>query len=216
MKRNDDKPDLSLLTSHFDTALTSLAQLRDGKWRLDGSKDAITLGQIYDGLNSLSHYLEPRLAGLASALIRAHFDAGGTYGELAKALDTSRSSAQSRAIRVRSAGPGVWEKWATREGDPVDYPAADVRPGWAIEVTGGKRKQVQTVRVYGDGLVEADVDTSGSYCFAAGETTPAWPHNLPGVLESSGRIPATASTPEQAVTTYSRAPRRGNQPASTR
>ncbi|WP_229686951.1 hypothetical protein, partial [Longimycelium tulufanense] len=57
--------------------------------------------------------LQPRLDGLADALVRAQAQAGGSYGELGLALDVPRSTAQHRRDTVTGREPTVWEDWAT-------------------------------------------------------------------------------------------------------
>jgi len=103
-----------MLEDWMDTVLLALSRLRTGAWKLDGSRDERTLAELYTALNDLQTRLVPRLEGLGEALVRAHRDAGGTVGELGRALDCPRSSAQYRIERLGEP-PRYWEDWATGE-----------------------------------------------------------------------------------------------------
>ncbi|WP_327707548.1 hypothetical protein OG530_41005 (plasmid) [Streptomyces decoyicus] len=96
----------------FDTALWALAILRSGRVdRTDGH--ALTAADLYTVINDLDHRLLPRLEGIRDAAVRRHAELGGTYGDLALAMDTSRSTAQYRRDALTAKSPNVWENWAT-------------------------------------------------------------------------------------------------------
>lgn len=131
--RDVEPMDAATLADWMDTVFYALSKLRGGELRLDGTRDGDTLSAIYTGINDLSTRLLPRLQGIIDALIRAHYDAGGSHSELARAMDVERSTAQSRADRVRrTLPPSTWERWATGELEPRTAQARDVRPGWTL------------------------------------------------------------------------------------
>jgi len=100
------------LADWFDTALWALAVLRTGRVdRTDGH--ALTANDLHTVINDLDHRLLPRLQGIRDAAVRRHADLGGTYGDLATAMDTSRSTAQYRRDALTAKTPSVWENWAT-------------------------------------------------------------------------------------------------------
>lgn len=169
IKLRDVEPmDAATLADWMDTAFFALSKLRSGELRLDGSKDPDTLDAIYMGINDLSTRLLPRLNGIVQALIRAHYDAGGTHGQLARAMDVERSTAQTRGDKVRrSHPPSAWERWATGELEPERARAADVRPGWTL-VVGDRHLQVSRVVHYVDyGHVQVRTQV-GTTAYAAG------------------------------------------------
>lgn len=144
----------AILADWMDTVFYALGALRHGRWRLDGTRDEKTLSDIYTAINDLEHRLRPRLDGLRDALIRAHYDAGGSHTELATAMDVPRPTAQKRGNAVRRlAPPSMWEKWADGHLEPVTRTAAEVRPGWTL-VVGDQYVQVSQVVVYDTGHVE--------------------------------------------------------------
>lgn len=148
--RDVEPTEAAMLADYIDTIYYALDRLRSGELRLDGSRDEQTLSAIYTGINDLSVRLLPRLQGIVDALIRAHYDAGGSHGELARAMDVERSTAQSRADRVRRAlPPSTWERWATGELEPEQVQARDVRPGWTL-ISHGHHMQVSRVVHYVD------------------------------------------------------------------
>lgn len=91
-----------------DTALGALALLRAGELPAE-QRDALAVV-----IEHLGQRLLPRLEGIRDAAIRAHAAAGGSYGELAAALNLARSTAQYRRDVLVSSEPGEWEQWATR------------------------------------------------------------------------------------------------------
>ncbi|WP_051363155.1 hypothetical protein [Amycolatopsis thermoflava] len=161
--------ELAPLLDWCDTLFFALSRLRGAQWRLDGSRDAKTLADLYTCINDLNTRLEPRLSGVIEALTRAHYAAGGSHGELANAMDVTRATAQTRATKVRMREPSHWANWAAGELAPVDRPATEIRPGWVLITTDGQRHQVREVRVYSDGYVEVQTGGQASFCFEAGD-----------------------------------------------
>ncbi|MFD4400815.1 hypothetical protein [Kitasatospora sp. NPDC058478] len=105
-------PEVSTLADWFDTALWALAWLRSGQ-SIDGQPHAFTLDDFHTAINDLDHRLLPRLEGVRDAMIRAHAEAGGSVGDLALAMDVSRSTAQYRRETLLNKTPAVFESWAT-------------------------------------------------------------------------------------------------------
>lgn len=104
-------PESAALADWFDTILWALENLRSGRLDQPGPE---TVALISTAIGHLVHRLEPRLKGLTDALIRAHYAAGGSHGQLGTAMDVPRSTAQSRAMRMPDT-PGIWERWARGE-----------------------------------------------------------------------------------------------------
>ncbi|WP_345572089.1 hypothetical protein, partial [Streptomyces plumbiresistens] len=104
------------LVESFDTALWALDRMRSGEWKLDGDRDEDTLAEIQTAIRAVVHRLAPRIEATAKALLGQHVEAGGSYGELAQAMDTARSTAQSRAQKIIGNPPDDWEDWATGDG----------------------------------------------------------------------------------------------------
>lgn len=149
--RDVDPMDAALVADWMDTVFYALSKLRSGELRLDGTRDEQTLNVIRTGINDISTRLLPRLQGIVDALIRAHYDAGGSHGELARAMDVERSTAQARGDKVRrTLPPSTWERWATGELEPEQVQARDVRPGWTL-ISHGHHMQVSRVVHYVDG-----------------------------------------------------------------
>lgn len=137
----------------MDAIVEGLDALRAGRLRLDRTRDEGTLSTISTALHQMTCRLTPRLQGALDALIRAHYAAGGSHAELARAMEVERSTAQARGDRVRRSRPTHWERWAAGELEPVTVAAAEVRPGWTL-VVGDQHMQVSQVVVYGTGHVE--------------------------------------------------------------
>ncbi|QDN84426.1 hypothetical protein [Streptomyces sp. RLB3-6] len=103
-------PDADDLGDWIDTALWALALLRSGQGT-DGPHTAgpndwsITIGD-------LDVLLLPRLEALRDAAVRAHAQLGGTYGQLAAAMNTTRSTAQYRRDALLAKEPTELEQWA--------------------------------------------------------------------------------------------------------
>ncbi len=112
-----------LLLDWYSSALIALSRLRAGDPQM-------TSDGWHALLNDLERRLAPRLQGIRDALIRAHAAAGGTYSELALALDVSKGGAQYRRDKVTATPPSHWERWATGT-IPGVAPAAD----WQATVT---------------------------------------------------------------------------------
>jgi hypothetical protein len=104
--------DRDLLREYYDSIEYALDALRADRWALDGTGDKKTLADIHACINDIETRLQPRLQGLVNALIRAHHMAGGSIGQVANAMDKSRSTAQYRSEQVLRNEPGTWEQWA--------------------------------------------------------------------------------------------------------
>lgn len=109
--------DAATLIDQLRTTLWALEKLRSGQWKLDGSNDPRTLEEMSTAIFDAVEGLAPRVDGIARALIREFLEAGGSYGGLARAMNTSRATAQSRAQKVIGKAPDVWEVWAVGEPD---------------------------------------------------------------------------------------------------
>lgn len=66
----------------------------------------------YLPIDHLDNRLLPRLKAIRDAAIRAHALAGGTYADLAIAMDAPRSTAQRRRDKVMDSEPSAFERWA--------------------------------------------------------------------------------------------------------
>ncbi|WP_424217788.1 hypothetical protein ACN20G_37145 (plasmid) [Streptomyces sp. BI20] len=109
------------LEDWFDSALWALSLLRTGinhRAPLPGGPGTLTADTWARVISDLDHRLLPRLEGIRDAAIRRHAEAGGTIGDLALAMDTARSTAQSRRAAVLTGRdrPSVWERWAEAGG----------------------------------------------------------------------------------------------------
>lgn len=107
--------ELSTLVDRMDTALWALAMLRTGRNDRAEESRPVTTDDLYWVINDLEHRLTPRLKGIRDAAIRRHADLGGTYGQLATAMDVGRSTAQRRRDGVTRQAPTGWERWATED-----------------------------------------------------------------------------------------------------
>lgn len=106
------------LTDWYISALRALVALRTGHVGGDRTQGAPDVdGTWHWVINDLDRRLLPRLEGIRDAAIRAHAGAGGTYAQLATAMDAPRSTAQSRRDAIVNKDPSFWETWA-REGGP--------------------------------------------------------------------------------------------------
>ncbi|MEU3078753.1 hypothetical protein [Streptomyces laurentii] len=112
--------DLDTLTDWFDTALWALTLLRTGandrNTDTDSAPTEATAAMLYTVINDLDLRLLPRLQGLRDAAIRQHATLGGSLGQLAHAMDVTKSTAQSRrkAVLEGRDRPSRWEQWATK------------------------------------------------------------------------------------------------------
>lgn len=194
--------ELDLMADWCDTIFLALARLRDGAWRLDLSRDEETLAELAGAIGELETRLTPRLKGLRAALVRAHYAAGGSHGELSRAMDTTRPTAQTRGSKVRGHAPGHWERWATGEVNPPEIDPAELRPGDTLVYTEtGRRSQISEVRVYGDGYVEVETGDheGGAFCWESGDTAIAVRKN--GAYEHSEGVQLVDGA-DMAVTIY--------------
>ncbi|WP_219517532.1 hypothetical protein [Nonomuraea ceibae] len=108
--------DAAVLSDWFDTLIWALHNLRSGAWDFERATPE-TRTHVDLAINDLETRLSPRLSGLRDALIRRHYELGGSHGELALALDVPRSTAQHRR-RQLDPEPTAWERWAT-DGRPA-------------------------------------------------------------------------------------------------
>ncbi len=110
--------DAAMLADWFDTALWTLAMLRTGQTprRPADQPQEPTKGDFYTSINDLGHRLIPRLEGILDAAIRAHAGLDATYGDLALALDTARSTAQYRRDTLLGKPRSLFDQWAVTGG----------------------------------------------------------------------------------------------------
>lgn len=102
-------PDTYTLLDQFAAILATLADLRTGA-ELD--RDA-----WHNSINAI-YRLDEALGGIRDAAIRAHHLAGGSYGNLAIAMDCERATAQTRRDKVIRNSPSPAERWAIAGGAP--------------------------------------------------------------------------------------------------
>ncbi|MET7304660.1 hypothetical protein, partial [Embleya sp. NPDC005575] len=76
------------MADQLDTALWALARLRSG--------EETTAEEWCLVVNDLGHQLLPRLTGIYDEATRAAVREGVSHGQLARAMDVSRSTAQTR------------------------------------------------------------------------------------------------------------------------
>ncbi|MGV9267405.1 hypothetical protein ACWDRR_22390 [Kitasatospora sp. NPDC003701] len=113
------RADADELTSILDTALWALTLLRTGKDRRAGhdpepmTVQPVTVENWHLAISLLESARTTLLAGITAAAIREHRLAGGSVGDLARAMDAPRSTAQARQAKVVTAVVGEWETWAT-------------------------------------------------------------------------------------------------------
>ena len=110
-------PDASTFVDWVETALWALAALRDGGVWGSGFEYArpADVKHWHMVVNDLEHRLLPRLAGIRDAAVREHAAHGGSVGDLARAMDVPRSTAQSRREALSAGEPAGWEAWARTE-----------------------------------------------------------------------------------------------------
>lgn len=107
------------LCNWFDTALWALALLRTGLNTRRPDTPPTVAADWMGVISDLDTRLLPRLQGLRDAAIRAHQEQGGTLNALSLAMDSPKSTAQSRRNKILGAmPPGAWETWA-RDGGPT-------------------------------------------------------------------------------------------------
>jgi hypothetical protein len=100
------------------TALWAMALLRSGR-SAEGRPYIAGPNDWHTAVNDLEHRLIPRLDGIRDAVVRAHANSGGSVGDLALAMDVSRSTAQYRRETLLGKAPSAFETWAT-DGGPED------------------------------------------------------------------------------------------------
>ncbi|MBG0819075.1 hypothetical protein [Planomonospora sp. ID82291] len=98
---------------------------RDGQ-HVDGAAE--DLSALRGLIGTLERRLIPALHGIRDAAVRRHQDMGGSYGQLARAMGTPRSTAQSRHEALERRPPSDHERWATGTGG--------LRLPWTTEPTG--------------------------------------------------------------------------------
>ncbi|MFC9266092.1 hypothetical protein ACFT25_40510 [Streptomyces hydrogenans] len=112
--------ELDMLVDYFDTAVWTLAMLRNGtnSRPREGESAEVTAGDFYTAINDLGGRLIPRLQGILDASVRRQAELGGSLGDLALAMDTTKSTAQSRrkAVLEGRDRPHRWETWAVTGG----------------------------------------------------------------------------------------------------
>ncbi|MER8237449.1 hypothetical protein [Streptomyces sp. NPDC094049] len=104
--------DLQAIAEWTHTALTALALLRTG---IDPDGTETTPESLHPAITAIDTQLLPRLQGIKDAAVRRHASLGGSLGQLSHAMDSTKSTAQSRrkAILDGPGRPSTWEKWAT-------------------------------------------------------------------------------------------------------
>ncbi|MEV3927051.1 hypothetical protein [Actinomadura coerulea] len=107
---------------------------RDGtftsRYREKGDPDD-DLAALRGLIVALDKTVLPRLNGIRDAAIRAHQDRGGSYGQLAAAMNVARSTAQTRADALTAQEPSPYELWARGLGPRPSAPAPEVVPAAA-------------------------------------------------------------------------------------
>ncbi|MGI5208976.1 hypothetical protein ACQEU6_46360 [Spirillospora sp. CA-108201] len=107
---------------------------RDGtftsRYRETGDPDD-DLASLRGLIVALDKTVLPRLNGIRDAAIRAHQDRGGSYGQLAAAMNVARSTAQTRADALTAQESSPYERWARGLGPRPSAPAPEVVPGVA-------------------------------------------------------------------------------------
>ncbi|MFJ2774923.1 hypothetical protein [Streptomyces sp. NPDC087300] len=106
------------LIDALDTALWTITLLRNGANPRTPENPTVTAANLSESINQLDRYLLPRLQGVRDAAIRQHNRLGGSLGELSRAMDVAKSTAQSRRNVVLNRKPSErkavqWERWAT-------------------------------------------------------------------------------------------------------
>lgn len=95
---------------------------RDGtftsRYREKGDPDD-DLASLRGLIVALDRDVLPRLRGIRDAAVRAHQDRGGSYGQLAAAMNVARSTAQTRADALAAQAPSPQELWARGLGPRV-------------------------------------------------------------------------------------------------
>lgn len=180
------------LAEALDTVLVGIAALRTGadpQHPTGGAslKDKpISAGLDWDEwLLADTATLLTRLRGVQDAAIRAHADHGGSYGALARALGTARSTAQSRRDELARSEPEAAERWATGAYAPVDHPGVKVP------------ENLRSWRVPWPGYTPVDITPEELRPAALAHEVPAWaePYATPGDVPDWTERMATALIP---------------------
>jgi hypothetical protein len=116
----------SQLINWIHTALMALSTLRTGQMEYAEGPAAPDANWWYWPINDLETKLLPRLRGIRDAVIRRHAGAGGSYGQLGRAMDVSKSTAQRRRDSLMEKAPSFWEDWASAGGPMSNRTDLDV------------------------------------------------------------------------------------------
>ncbi|WP_433382683.1 hypothetical protein [Streptosporangium sp. CA-115845] len=109
---------------------------RDGTFTSRYSEEGSTgdtdndLASLRGIIVALDRTVLPRLHGIRDAAVRAHQDRGGSYGQLAAAMNVARSTAQTRADALAAQEPSAQERWA-RGLEPLVRPSSSAPAGLA-------------------------------------------------------------------------------------
>lgn len=183
------------LAEALDTVLVGIAALRTGadpEHPTGGAslKDKpISAGLDWDEwLLADTATLLTRLRGVQDAAIRAHADHGGSYGALARALGTARSTAQSRRDELARSEPEAAERWATGAYAPVDHPGVKVPAtlrSWRVPWPGYTPVDITPEELRPDALAQAVPDWAEPYATPA--DVPDWTERIATALVPFGR-----------------------------
>jgi len=114
-------PDAADLAEAFDSLLNGVASLRTGEQNERTSlKDGRTDQGWYEWLIADLQTLRAKIDAVESAAIRRHAGEGGSYGELARAMNVSRATAQGGRDRVMATDPSEVEQWVTTPAAPIE------------------------------------------------------------------------------------------------
>lgn len=188
------------LTDALDTVLVALAALRSGRDPIRAGEPSAKDGPVTSGQSWREKVLrdvatlQVRLDGVQEAAMRAHAEAGGSYGALATAMGVARGTAQRRRDGVLSREPSAGELWARGCTAPMAHPGVDVpkhmRP-WDVEWPAYLPPDItpETLRLPG---LAASVADGWAEPYARPEDVPDWPARLkqawiPFDLDDHGR-----------------------------
>ncbi|WP_225439621.1 NUDIX domain-containing protein [Amycolatopsis eburnea] len=116
----------------LDTVLVGLAALRSGRDPIRAGGPSLKDTPVSAGTMWQEWVLQDvatltsRLEGVQAATVRAHAEAGGSFGALATAMGVARATAQSRRTELLRGEPDAAELWATGKTAPVDHPGVKV------------------------------------------------------------------------------------------
>jgi hypothetical protein len=99
-------PDANQFFDQLHSAVSALVMLRN---------QTLTPNHAYTLINDLGTRLIPRLEAIRDETVRAHSVMGGSVGQLARAMDVPRSTAQGRrdAILANPTSFCLYGEWAT-------------------------------------------------------------------------------------------------------